>query len=218
MLDLSTLSETTRLLLEIFGYIGSAVVVASFAMTSVRKLRIINGIGAILSVVYALLMGTYPFVIMNGIIAFLDFYQLYRLTHIHEVFEIVSAKSDGAYFKWFVEKYKEELKAFDASLSFVNAEHVFFYVRDNEVAGLLAYDEQDKGVAHIRMDYVIPKYRDFRIGNYFFGANNPFFTKAGIHEFVTETSNPLHEAYLRRITFSKKQSGEWVKGFVPAHT
>ena len=213
MLDLSSLSETSRLLLEVFGYLASAIVVASFAMTSVRKLRIINGVGAILSVVYALLMGTYPFVIMNGIIAFLDFYQLYRRAHIHEVFEIVPATSDGAYFKWFVERYKDEIKAFDDHFSFEQAERVFYYVRDNEVAGILAYDEKEKGIANIRLDFVIPKYRDFRIGNYFFGSRNPFFSEAGIHEFVTETTNPIHEAYLRRIKFSKQDSGLWVKNF-----
>ena len=213
MLDMTSLSETTRLLLDIFGYIASVVVVSSFAMTSVRKLRVINGIGAVLSAVYALLLGTYPFVIMNGMIAILDFYQLYRLTHIHEVFEIVPATRDGAYFQGFVDRYKDEIKTFDANLSFRQAGRIFYYVRDNEVAGILAYDEKPSGTAHILLDYVIPKYRDFRIGNFFFGPGNPFFTEAGIREFVAETSNPVHEAYLRRIKFSKRKSGEWVKVF-----
>ena len=51
ILDLSQLSDTTRILLEAIGYIGSAVCVASFAMTSVKKLRIINGIGAVISTI-----------------------------------------------------------------------------------------------------------------------------------------------------------------------
>ena len=67
---------STDLLVEIFGYIASAIVVASFALTSVRKLRIVNAIGAILSVIYAVIIGSYPVVLMNLVVACLDIYQL----------------------------------------------------------------------------------------------------------------------------------------------
>ena len=212
--DINSVSETTRILLEVFGYIGSAVCVASFAMTSVKKLRIINGIGAVLSTIYALLIGALPLALMNIIIANLDAYQLYRMNHVHEVFEIVPATSDAAYFSWFIDRYKKEIEPFDSSFAFKQADKVFYYVRDNEVAGILAYNEKDHGVAEIKLDFVIPKYRDFRIGNYFFGPNNPFFKEVGIGEFVTRTTNPIHEAYLKRINFTKRQNGEWCKAFV----
>lgn len=211
ILDLSQLSDTTRILLEAIGYIGSAVCVASFAMTSVKKLRIINGIGAVISTIYALLIWALPIALMNLIIAVLDFYQLYKMHKFHEAFDLMPASVDGAYFKWFVERYKEELKTFDESMTFDKAEHVLYYVRDNEVAGILAYDDGENGQANVRIDYVIPKYRDFQLGNYFFNARNPFFKEAGIHKFVTKTTNPIHEIYLKRINFKHLQNGEWIK-------
>jgi len=208
------ITGTAKVILETVGYIGSAVCVASFAMTSVKKLRIINGIGAAISMIYALLIGALPLAIMNLIIGCLDVYQLRKMNTVHEAFEIVPAMSDGAYFKWFVDKYETEIEQFDRKLSFSSAEKVFYYMRDNEVAGILAYNESEKGIADIKLDFVIPKYRDFRIGNYFFGSENPFFREAGISEFVTTTTNPVHEEYLRRIKFSKRQSGVWAKAFV----
>lgn len=209
ILDLSQLSETTRIVLEIVGYIGSFICVLSFAMTSVKKLRIINATGAIISVVYALLIWALPIALMNFVIAILDFYQLYKMHRFHEEFELVPATPDGAYFKWFVEKYRDELATFDESMTFDKAEHVMFYIRQNEVAGILAYDVKDNR-AEVRIDYVIPKYRDFRLGNYFFSENNQYFKSSGIREFITKTTNPIHELYLRRIHFVKNGNA-WIK-------
>ncbi|MBQ8035499.1 MAG: hypothetical protein IJ268_00750 [Proteobacteria bacterium] len=211
ILDLSQLSDTTRILLEVIGYIGSAVCVASFAMTSVKKLRIVNCTGAIISTIYALLIWALPIALMNFIIAILDIYQLHKMHKFNEAFDLMPASVDGAYFKWFVERYRDELKTFDESMTFDNAQHVLYYVRDNEVAGVLAYDTKENGEADVRIDFVIPKYRDFQLGNYFFNARNPFFKEAGIHKFVTKTTNPIHEIYLKRINFKHHQSGEWVK-------
>lgn len=207
------MTETQKILLEVIGYIGLIVCTASFIMTSVRKLRIINGIGAVISAFYSIMIGALPIALMNVIIAILDAYQLWRMRQVHEVFELVPAMSDGAYFKWFVDRYKSELIAFDKTLSFGDAQHVLYYVRDNEVAGILAYDDKEEGIALIRIDFVIPKYRDFRIGNFFFGPDNPFFKEASITQFVTKTSNPIHEAYLKRIGFSKTSEDEWSKTF-----
>lgn len=51
--------------LEIFGYIGTALVVISMMMTSVTKLRIINMSGSVISAIYAGICGTWPVVVLN---------------------------------------------------------------------------------------------------------------------------------------------------------
>ena len=55
----------TNIYLEIFGYIGTVLVVISMMMTSVTKLRIINMSGSVLSAIYAAICGTWPVVVMN---------------------------------------------------------------------------------------------------------------------------------------------------------
>lgn len=54
-----------QILLEIIGYTGSALVLLSMAMTSVTKLRRLNMLGSLVSMIYALLIHTYPVVILN---------------------------------------------------------------------------------------------------------------------------------------------------------
>lgn len=51
--------------LEIFGYIGTALVVISMMMTSVTKLRIVNMSGSVVSAIYAGICGTWPVVVLN---------------------------------------------------------------------------------------------------------------------------------------------------------
>lgn len=201
---------STNALVEIFGYIASAIVVASFALTSVKKLRIVNAIGAILSVIYAMIIGSYPVVLMNLVVAFLDIYQLYKLNHVHISFELVPANPSSDYFNWFCNRHKEDL-AFDTEERYKKSEKVFFYVRDNEVAGLLAYNNLGKGRADIVMDYVTDKFRDLKIGRYFFGKNNTYFKNLGITEFITHTTSPKHEEYLRQLHFKPTSDGLWTK-------
>jgi hypothetical protein len=51
--------------LEIFGYIGTTLVVVSMMMTSITKLRIVNMSGSVISAIYAGICGTWPIVVMN---------------------------------------------------------------------------------------------------------------------------------------------------------
>ncbi len=47
----------TAMLIEIFGYIGSILVVVSMLMSSIVKLRAINTIGSVISGIYAVVCG-----------------------------------------------------------------------------------------------------------------------------------------------------------------
>ena len=51
--------------LEIFGYVGSVLLIISMMMTSMVKLRIINIIGSIISTVYSIVYGAYAVVFLN---------------------------------------------------------------------------------------------------------------------------------------------------------
>lgn len=51
--------------LEIFGYIGSGLILLSMMMTSVEKLRWFNMSGALISTIYSAILGTWPVVFLN---------------------------------------------------------------------------------------------------------------------------------------------------------
>ena len=65
--------------LEIFGYIGTALVIVSMMMTSVVKLRIINMCGGLISLIYAVCVNTWPVAVLNVCLICINLVQTVRL-------------------------------------------------------------------------------------------------------------------------------------------
>ena len=65
--------------LEVFGYIGIALVLVSMMMTDVKKLRLFNLAGAAVCMIYGALTSTWPTAILNFSLALIQTVQLIRL-------------------------------------------------------------------------------------------------------------------------------------------
>jgi len=64
--------------IEIFGYCASALVVLSMTMKDIWMLRFLNSIACGAFVVYGILIGSYPVVIMNAIVIGINVYKMYQ--------------------------------------------------------------------------------------------------------------------------------------------
>ncbi len=80
---------SVKIFMEVFGYIGTAVVISSMLMTSVTKLRVVNICGAVMSLIYAAYCNTWPVVLLNGTLAVINIIQLIRA-------KIKKGRVDGA--------------------------------------------------------------------------------------------------------------------------
>lgn len=65
--------------LEIFGYVGMALVLLSMMMTNTQKLRTINLAGAVVCMIYGALTNTWPTALLNLGLAVIQIIQLIRL-------------------------------------------------------------------------------------------------------------------------------------------
>ena len=63
---------------EIIGYTGTALVVISMMMKSMKTLRIINVSGAILSTIYSIINSVWPIAIMNISLILIHLYHLIK--------------------------------------------------------------------------------------------------------------------------------------------
>jgi len=57
---------------DIIGYIASIILAISLLMKSLIRLRVLNGIGALIYIIYGILIEAYPVAVLNGIIFFID--------------------------------------------------------------------------------------------------------------------------------------------------
>lgn len=66
-------------LLELFGYLGSALIILSFAMRNIKWLRVVNITGSFISVIYSICVGAMPVVVLNGSLILINSIQLMRI-------------------------------------------------------------------------------------------------------------------------------------------
>lgn len=85
----------TNIYLEIFGYIGTALVVLSMMMSSVTKLRIINMSGSVISAIYAGICNTWPIVVLNVSLFLINGFHLLRDAKMRKKQNENSEKSEG---------------------------------------------------------------------------------------------------------------------------
>jgi len=65
---------------EWVGYLASFILIISFMMKNVKTLRIINSLGAIVFVIYGIMLNTsYPIIITNGFILGANMFYLFKM-------------------------------------------------------------------------------------------------------------------------------------------
>ena len=95
-------------ILQLVGYFSTLLVLVSFLMTSVVKLRLVNLVGSGIFVVFALLTKSYPTAIMNIGICAINIYFLIRLMKAKRLTTMLPIELDNAYLKEFLKLYKEQ--------------------------------------------------------------------------------------------------------------
>lgn len=189
---------------ELIGYAGSGLVVLSHTMRSIRKLRLINLGGALCMITYGLLIKAYPVVVVNGLITCINIRYLVQMYSAKEYFTPLEVRPDSAYLGYFLRYYAHDIQRFLPGFIYQPSEGqlTLFILRDLVPAGLfIATPMQASGAWLVKLDYVIPGYRDFKTGRYLFSENTDLFKRRGIRRIYTEPGSSVHTAYLRRMGF-----------------
>lgn len=193
-----------QLVYEIIGYVASFLVAISLMMSSILKLRVINLFGSAAFTVYGLLIGAYPVAAVNLFIVFINLYYLRQILGSREYFTLLEVRPDSEYLRCFLDFHEEEIRRFLPDFSGAPSQQdlVFFVLRDMVPAGLFMGEVREPGSLLVTLDFVIPQYRDFKIGKYLFSERAEFFRTRGIHEIVSAAGTPEHRDYLRRMGFA----------------
>jgi hypothetical protein len=173
-------------------------------MSGIVKLRIINLAGAVFFTAYGIVISAYPVVFVNGIICIVDIYYLYDIFKVKEYFKILEVDKDSDYINYFLNFHDREIKKYIPSFIFNPKETntAFFILRNSIPAGLIYTRRQSDNSLFIELDFVIPGYRDLKIGKYVY---KNIFNKTRASKLFTNPGNPKHEKYLRKMGFEKTE-------------
>jgi GNAT superfamily N-acetyltransferase len=190
--------------LELLGYAASVLVAVSLMMSRIVRLRVINLVGSLAFTAYGLLIGAYPVAAVNGFIVVINVWFLARMLRAREYFRILEIEADSEYLRYFLSVHEADVRRFLPGFAHApeRGELTFFVLRDLVPAGLFIGEAREDGCLWVRLDYVIPAYRDFKIGRYVYGESADFFRARGIRRIVSPSGTPEHARYLRKMGFT----------------
>ena len=192
-------------LIEMIGYLGSLLVLISFIMTSVVKLRIINTIGSIIFTIYAIIIKSYPTAIMNAVIIFINIHYLYRMLKTEKEYDVVKMESDDSFIDYFINHHRIELDKYFDDIDPKKWNYVYVPFADEKPVGLTA-GHLDGDELDLLMDFTCPEYRDFSIGDRVFRK----IAEDGVNKIIFDCKLEGFEDYIKKFNF-EYEDGRYIK-------
>lgn len=206
----------TNLIYELIGYLASILVAISLMMSQIVRLRVFNLLGALTFSVYGFLIGSLPVALMNAFIVGINIYYLSGMITMKSFFKVLKVDSRDEYLRYFLDFYLDDIRNFqpDAPSPLSGGSFNMFVLRDMIPAGLLSGRITAPGVLTVDIDYVISKYRDFKIAKFIYVDQKDRFKSEGIKEIYTFAFVPEHVDYLKKIGFTETSEKGRFKMFV----
>ncbi|HRY11722.1 MAG: hypothetical protein H6526_06090 [Actinobacteria bacterium] len=207
---------STRVILEIFGWIGSGLIVLSLAQARVWRFRIMNFVGAVIATVYNFLLEIWPFGAMNLIIAIIDAYWLVRLSRERRpestAYDLLEVHHDDAFLRHFLGVHGKDAKRhfpdFDPDAA---SRSNVLVMRGDEAVGVVTIADIRDGTADISLDYVTERFRDFTPGTFVY-QDSGMFERLGVRKIQAPASAGEH--YLKKMGF-REDAGTWIREVAP---
>lgn len=197
--------------IDLLGYAASFIILVSLTMKSIVKLRWINAIGSLLFVLFAFLTKSTPTIVMNLGIIVIDLWYVLGITVKHSDYHLVKAERGSAWLEFFYKSNKIEIDDIFGSDAFDDAKNFSYFVCNKEIVGLLAWKERTPVECLIVIDFVTPRFRDFKIGKYFFLQHLSIFREKGYSLLMYENVGKRHWKYLEKLGFIESSRGCFVK-------
>jgi len=197
--------------LQIIGYVGSALIALSLTMNNLLRLRWINLFGASTFAFYGYMIDALPVLALNGFITLTDIFYLVRMYRQKEYFDLLKIQDlHSPYLRRFLEFFDRDIQTFFPGycLPFQEKSLIVFVMRNLKPAGLFI-GRLDGVTCQVCLDYVTPEYRDLKGGHYLWGERREFFKQHGIEQVVSPPFCTSHERYLVQTGFVRlSESGE----------
>jgi hypothetical protein len=97
---------------ELIGYVASALVVMSLAMTSVIRLRIVNLAGSVMFLAYGLMIESIPIVLANIVITGLNLWFLRNAYTDESVFGLIQVDPSSPFLSELVGHHVDDIRRF----------------------------------------------------------------------------------------------------------
>jgi len=192
---------------EIIGYIGSLLWLLSLTVSNTYKLRFFNLMGASIFSFYGYLSGAYPVFIVNGMIAMLDIYHLYRLSSHERYFNLLEIPADNSSFvHTFLHYYRKSIQKYYPdfnTLSLGNC-YAIFTMQNLVPVGITLYEVKSPGIINIKLDFMALKYKELKGVASIYANYRQQLKEKGFREVNIRVANSQYKEYLRSLGYNEE--------------
>ncbi len=191
------------------GYVASVIVLISFLMTSVKKLRWVSAIGSLVFAIYGFMIGSIPTGILNAGVVVVNVYHLVSMSRNVDLFTTHKIRVENDFLKNFMMYNGRDIQKYYPGYTYgsTDADLAILAYCNMTAAGLLLGKDEGNGVLRVDLDYACPEYRDCRVGASIYQK----LAKMGYHELRTTTENEKHDRYLLSMGFIQQEDGSYSK-------
>lgn len=192
---------------EVFGWLGSVLVVVSLMLSNLRRFRTINLTGSVIATIYNAALGIWPFVAMNAAIAVINVYWLIRLHRerfVSRRYAVLHSRVGDDVVQHTLTEHAAEIAAFypqfDGSVCDEEGDREAFLVVTGDVtAGLVVLRRTGPDSAVVELDFVTKAYRDYTPGAFVY-RDSGVIPALGLREVVVPRAG-ADEKYFRTVGF-----------------
>lgn len=187
------------------GWFGTALVVYSLLQSRILRLRVLNTVACVILVAYNALLEVWPMVAMNIVIAGINMFFILRMLRERRdesAFAVLPVGHDDAYLRHFLAVHHTDIERFFPRYPGAEgtARSAYLVQHGDETAGVIVVRDAGAGTAHVELDYVTPRFRDFAPGEFVFRRSG-LLTDAGFERVVTAPG--MVAPYYDRLGFTR---------------
>ena len=171
------------LAVEVLGWVGSALLVYSVLQSRILRLRLFNGVASALLVIFNAAIAVWPMVALNVTLTAINVFYIVRLLrgrHDSQTFEVVDISPDEAYLKHLLHEFDADIQYFNPGFSgddVSRSDLGFLILTGAETVGLVLARNAGDGSAQVDLDYVVPRYQGFTLGEFVYRLGGPLATR-----------------------------------------
>lgn len=202
-------------LIQSFGYLASVLLGISLLVNNDLKFRWLNTGGCLAFIVYGILINAFPIILTNALLLLINLYSLLKIYKKKEDFDLLEFGTDATLIAKFLGFYEEDIKLYFPDFQLKDAENDirFVVLRDIVIANVFVATVTQDGTAEVKLNYTVPKYRDYKVGRFIFEKEKDYLAAKGVRRLVyNRVHNKSHEQFLKVMGF-EKNGGTYIKSF-----
>ena len=190
---------------DALGWFGSALLVYSLLQARILRLRVLNTLACVILVVFNALIGVWPMVAMNIVLAAINVFFIVRMLRERDdevSYAVLPVREDDAYLTHFLGVHRSDIDAFfgDFAAGSAAGRSSYLVQHGDETAGVIVVRDEGEGVAQVELDYVTPRFRDFSPGEFVFRRSG-LFRDRGFDQVLTTPG--MVAPYYARVGFAR---------------